>query len=1773
MPTFRGFATVIVGRAGFRRQSSGRPLAVFAALLLLLAAVAATGELVPLPGLPGAPQAGDGGSERGAPDARPAQGSEAPARPFWGTLAQALHAAGAVSSADFLSAPPWPVLAGAPGHAALLPQAHAQTPDAGAFVTTWNTTGESISTSYSMASVRFHIGVASGGQADIDWGDGSPPRSYNASGPVSRIYLYEGPPVLRNNTVSISGNLTHFYFHYYHLSQTGDTPDALLSLDQWGDAKWSDMTGMFRGATNMQYRATDAPDLSSGPSVANMFYKTYFNGDISGWDVSPLTSTRYMFNKASSFNGDISGWDVSNVTDMTYMFSDAHTFNGDISGWDVSSVERMAQMFQAAESFNGDISGWDVSSVENMYGMFLAAESFNGDISGWDVSSVDEPYGMANLLYNAYAFDRNLGPWFIVLEDTHIDHGVTPVSSISPQVGFDTGVDSYSITGADADHFAITDGRLVLNSASDYHSKPEYHITITANTTEVSAISPGMEHSISPTIRVEPPSQSTPAVASITRHDPAFATTDSGTLVFGVAFSKDVTGVDAGDFELAPGSAGDGTLVYAYSSSPALYVPYDAYRNDTITVTDSGAASSVSVSVDVEHDYIGDLLVQLVAPDGTTMTLHDHTGGSDANITRTYEVGLAGTEISGNWTMRLHDNYDGDEGTLHSWNLTLGVDVDPEISVAGSGSRYLVTVASPQPGTYNLDVAEGNDIADGSGRALSGLAPAGDDQSYAVTPPSRPVITLAGQPTVYVPTGSVYADDGAACDDGNGNDISSRLVTTNPVNTSVADTYAVTYECSSDSGRSAVPATRTVTVSDPPPHVESITRYDPAEAATDSGTLVFGVAFSKDVTGVDAGDFELAPGSAGDGTLVYAYSSSPALYVPYDAYRNDTITVTDSGAASSVSVSVDVEHDYIGDLLVQLVAPDGTTMTLHDHTGGSDANITRTYEVGLAGTEISGNWTMRLHDNYDGDEGTLHSWNLTLGVDVDPEISVAGSGSRYLVTVASPQPGTYNLDVAEGNDIADGSGRALSGLAPAGDDQSYAVTPPSRPVITLAGQPTVYVPTGSVYADDGAACDDGNGNDISSRLVTTNPVNTSVADTYAVTYECSSDSGRSAVPATRTVTVSDPPPHVESITRYDPAEAATDSGTLVFGVAFSKDVTGVDAGDFELAPGSAGDGTLVYAYSSSPALYVPYDAYRNDTITVTDSGAASSVSVSVDVEHDYIGDLLVQLVAPDGTTMTLHNRTDYGNDNITRTYEVGLAGTEISGNWTMRLHDNYDGDEGTLHSWNLTLGVDVDPEISVAGSGSRYLVTVASPQPGTYNLDVAEGNDIADGSGRALSGLAPAGDDQSYAVTPPSRPVITLAGQPTVYVPTGSVYADDGAACDDGNGNDISSRLVTTNPVNTSVADTYAVTYECSSDSGRSAVPATRTVTVSDPPPHVESITRYDPAEAATDSGTLVFGVAFSKAVTGVDAGDFELAPGSPGANHLGRTYSSSPALYVPYDAYRNDTITVTDSGAASSVSVSVDVEHDYIGDLLVQLVAPDGTTRTLHDRAGRSADDITETYEVGLAGTEISGNWTMRLHDNYDGDEGTLHSWNLTLGVDVDPEISVAGSGSRYLVTVASPQPGTYNLDVAEGNDIADGSGRALSGLAPAGDDQSYTVTAAHGFKTFTRTSSPALSVPYDVYATDTITVTDSGAASSVSVSVDVEHDYIGDLLVQLVAPDGTTRTLHDRAGRSSDDITETYEVGLAGTEINGTWVLRLHDNHDADQGTLNSWTLAIDY
>jgi subtilisin-like proprotein convertase family protein len=211
---------------------------------------------------------------------------------------------------------------------------------------------------------------------------------------------------------------------------------------------------------------------------------------------------------------------------------------------------------------------------------------------------------------------------------------------------------------------------------------------------------------------------------------------------------------------------------------------------------------------------------------------------------------------------------------------------------------------------------------------------------------------------------------------------------------------------------------------------------------------------------------------------------------------------------------------------------------------------------------------------------------------------------------------------------------------------------------------------------------------------------------------------------------------------------------------------------------------------------------------------------------------------------------------------------------------------------------------------------------------------------------------------------------------------------------------------------------------------------------------------------------------------------------------------------------TITIAGCAGNASatstVEVHIVHTFIGDLVVSLVAPDGTGYTLHNRTGSSADNINQTYTVNLSSEVANGTWTLRVQDAAGGDVGRIDTWTLSLG-----------GGTP-------PCGGTNGTDVA----IPD-----LS-----------TVT-----------------------STIALTGCSGNASASSTVEVHIVHTYIGDLVVTLVAPDGSAYTLHNRAGGSADNINQTYTVNLSSEVRNGTWTLRVQDAAAVDVGRIDSWTLSL--
>ena len=924
--------------------------------------------------------------------------------------------------------------------------------------------------------------------------------------------------------------------------------------------------------------------------------------------------------------------------------------------------------------------------------------------------------------------------------------------------------------------------------------------------------------------------------------------------------------------------------------------------------------------------------------------------------------------------------------------------------------------------------------------------------------------------------------------------------------------------------------------------------------------------------------------------------------------------------ATSVSVEVDITHNYIGDLKIDIIAPDGTSITLHDNSGGSTDNIDQPYAPLFGSIPISGVWTLQIHDRTAPDPGSPEQLDTYHQVTAPPPLSaptdISGSGDVYYVTVYC-HAGTYNLDlVSSDHNIVDAANNSLTNTATTGADETYTVstavidnTNPRLASIERSSptsqntdnQTLLYKATFSEDVTGVTASDFVLSPSSTGRVSGTTQVTgiSGSSDTYYVTVSSSTDgtynldlvssdhnivdaannsltntatTGADETYTVSTAVIDNTNPRLASIERYTPATENTDNQTLVYKATFSEDVTGVTVSDFTLSSDSAGGeststSTGQFTQTRSPHLTIPNLATVSDTITVPDSETATSVSVEVDITHNYIGDLKIDIIAPDGTSITLHDNSGGSTDNIDQPYAPLFGSIPISGVWTLQIHDRDAPDPGVLNSWTLTINygttTTVSPVTDISGSGDVYYVTVSATQDGTYNLDlVSSGHDIVDAANNSLTNTATTGADETYTVS---------------------------------------------------------------------------TAVIDNTNPRLASIERSSPTSQNTDSQTLLYKATFSEDVTGVTASDFVLSPSSTGrvsgTTQVTGISGSSDTYYV----------TVSSSTDGTYNLDLVSSGHDIV----------DAADNSLTNTATTGAD---ETYTVStavidntnprLASIERSSptsqntdSQTLLYKATFSEDVTGVTASDFVLSPSSTGRVSgttqvtgISGSSDTYYVTVSSSTDGTYNLDlVSSDHNIVDAANNSLTNTATTGADQTYTVStavidntnprlasierytpatentdnqtlvykatfsedvtgvtvsdftlssdSAGGESTststgqFTQTRSPHLTIPDLATVSDTITVPDSETATSVSVEVDITHNYIGDLKIDIIAPDGTSITLHDNSGGSTDNIDQPYAPLFGSIPISGVWTLQIHDRDAPDPGVLNSWTLTINY
>ncbi len=188
--------------------------------------------------------------------------------------------------------------------------------------------------------------------------------------------------------------------------------------------------------------------------------------------------------------------------------------------------------------------------------------------------------------------------------------------------------------------------------------------------------------------------------------------------------------------------AGAGIPGTATASSGAITLPVpDASAAGTtatlpVTLPAGASITSISVNLNLTHTWVSDMIVNLIAPDGSVFNLVNARGGSGDNFTNTtistasttsfatgtppfngtfapdYALNVGPTAFSStianfaafnknqptglqNWRLGLRDLFGGDLGTLTSWSITINYDVLP--TAVWTGGTFFTDAAGTTP--------------------------------------------------------------------------------------------------------------------------------------------------------------------------------------------------------------------------------------------------------------------------------------------------------------------------------------------------------------------------------------------------------------------------------------------------------------------------------------------------------------------------------------------------------------------------------------------------------------------------------------------------------------------------------------------------------------------------------------------------------------------------------------------------------------------------------------------------------------------------------------------------------------------------------------------------------------------------------------------------------------------------------------------------------------------------------------------------------------------
>ncbi len=197
---------------------------------------------------------------------------------------------------------------------------------------------------------------------------------------------------------------------------------------------------------------------------------------------------------------------------------------------------------------------------------------------------------------------------------------------------------------------------------------------------------------------------------------------------------------------------------------------------------------------------------------------------------------------------------------------------------------------------------------------------------------------------------------------------------------------------------------------------------------------------------------------------------------------------------------------------------------------------------------------------------------------------------------------------------------------------------------------------------------------------------------------------------------------------------------------------------------------------------------------------------------------------------------------------------------------------------------------------------------------------------------------------------------------------------------------------------------------------------------------------------------------------------------------------------------------------------------------------------------NVAPTANFSVASSGLTANFTDTSSDS----DGTIvaRSWNFgdgTTSTSTNPSKTYAAAGTY-----------TVSLGVTDNGGLS------------AGKSQAVTVGSGTA-QTYTNANDVTIADNTTVESSIVVAGRTGNATSTTPVVVNIVHTYIGDIKIDVIAPDGSVYVLHNRTGAGTDNINSTYTVNLSTEALNGTWKLRANDNATQDSGYINSWSITF--